>query len=60
LRLLSLASRCPSGPAGGEGHQAAAAGRGRLYTDVETHTAEAARRFGLVEEHWDVVVVGVE
>ena len=32
----------------------------RLYLDVETHTAEEARRFGLVEEHWDVVVVGVE
>ena len=32
----------------------------RLYNDVETHTAEEARRFGLVEEHWDVVVTGVE
>ena len=32
----------------------------RLYTDVDAHTAEAVRRFGLVEEHWDVVVVGVE
>lgn len=33
---------------------------GRLDTDVETHTAEAAPRFGLVEEHWDGVAVGVE
>lgn len=32
----------------------------RLYTDVETHAAEEARRFSLVEEHWDVVVAGVE
>lgn len=32
----------------------------RLYPAVETHTAEEARRFGLVEEHWDVVVVGVK
>jgi hypothetical protein len=30
----------------------------RLYTDVETHTAEAARRFGRGEGHWDVVVGG--
>jgi len=32
----------------------------RLYPDVAPHTAEEARRFGLVEEHWDVVVAGVE
>jgi hypothetical protein len=31
----------------------------RLYTDVETHTAEAAWRSGLVEAHWDGVVAGV-
>jgi len=24
----------------------------RLYTDVDAHTAEEARRFGLVEERW--------
>ena len=32
----------------------------RLYPDVAAHTAEEARRFGLVEGHWDVVVVEVE
>ena len=41
-----------------EGNRAAAAGKVRLYTDVGTHPAEAARRFGLVEEYWDVVVGG--
>lgn len=45
----------------GDGYGAAAAAEmDRLYPDVDTHTAEEARRFGLVEEHWDVVVVGVE
>lgn len=29
----------------------------RLYTDVDAHTAEAARRFGLVGERWDAVEV---
>jgi len=32
----------------------------RLYTDVAAHTTEEARRFGLVGERWDVMVVGVE
>ncbi|GAA0645929.1 hypothetical protein [Brevundimonas lenta] len=35
---------------------AAEAEMDRLYTDVAGHTAEEARRFSLVEEHWDVVV----
>lgn len=34
-------------------HAAAAAEMDRLYPDVEIHTAEEARRFGLVEEHWN-------
>ncbi len=45
------------GPAYGA---AAAAEMDRLYTDVAGHTAEEARRFSLVEEHWDVVVEGAE
>ena len=40
--------------------EAAAAEMDRLYPDVDAHTAEEARRFALVEEHWDVVVMGVE
>ncbi len=32
----------------------------RLYSDVAAHTAGAARRFGPVEEHWDVVGWGME
>lgn len=39
---------------------AAAAEMDRLYTDVAGHTAQEARRFALVEEHWDVVVEGAE
>ena len=31
----------------------------RLYPDKETFQAEEARRFSLVEEHWDVIVVPV-
>lgn len=45
------------GPAYGA---AAAAEMDRLYADVAGHTAEEARRFSLVEEHWDVVVTEAE
>lgn len=45
----------PSGSRKGRREPAAAVGMDRLYPDVDAQTAEAARRFGLVEEHWDVV-----
>lgn len=45
---------------GAEYAAAAEAEMDRLYTDVAGHTAEEARRFSLVEEHWDVVVEGAE
>ena len=57
---VTITYRDPEAALGDAYGAAAAAEMDRLYTDVETHTAEEARRFGLVEEHWDVVVVGVE
>lgn len=57
----SVSLRLPPSPAAIEKDtRATGVGMDRLYTDVETHTAEAARPFGLVEEHRDGVVVGVE
>jgi len=56
----SVSLRLPPSPTRGEGNRAAAAVRVRLYTDVETHTVEAARRFGLVEAHWDGQGAGVK
>lgn len=53
-------SALPSGSRKGRREPAAAVGMDRLYPDVDAQTAEAARRFGLVEEHWDVVGVGAE
>ena len=32
----------------------------RLYTDKAAFDAEEDRRFGLLEEHWDVVVAEVK
>ena len=41
---------------GGEFDKAFAAAEARLYTDKKTFDAEEARRFSLLEEHWDVIV----
>ena len=30
---------------------------GRLYSDEAAHRAAEARRFALLDEHWDVIVV---
>ena len=57
---VTITYRDPEAAQGAAYDEAAAAEMDRLYTDVETHSAEEARRFGLVEEHWDVVVTGVE
>jgi hypothetical protein len=32
----------------------------RLYPDKKAHEAEEARRMGMLEEHWDVIVYPVE
>jgi hypothetical protein len=32
----------------------------KLYPDKAAHTAEESRRMGLLEEHWDVVVYGID
>ena len=44
---------------GGEFDQAFAAAQARLYPDKTAFQAEEARRFSLLEEHWDVIVTGV-
>ena len=42
----------------GTGYEAAAAAAAdRLYSDVAKHKAEEAKRFSLIEEHWDVIVM---
>ena len=41
---------------GGEFDKAFAAAEARLYPDKKTFDAEEARRFSLLEEHWDVIV----
>jgi hypothetical protein len=43
--------------AGGAYDKAAEAATARLYPARTEHRAVEARRFGLLEEHWDVVVV---
>ncbi|QNM82725.1 hypothetical protein H8M03_12155 [Sphingomonas sabuli] len=45
---------------GGEFDKAVAATTKRLYPDKEKFLAEEARRFSLLEEHWDVIVAKVE
>jgi hypothetical protein len=45
--------------AGGEFDQASAAVSRRLYPDRERFRSEEARRFSLLEEHWDVIVTAV-
>lgn len=57
---VTVTYRDPDAALGPEYGAAAAAEMDRLYTDVAGHTAEEARRFALVEEHWDVVVEGVD
>lgn len=42
--------------AGGEFDQASEAVSRRLYPDRERFQSEEARRFSLLEEHWDVIV----
>jgi hypothetical protein len=44
---------------GGAFYRAFEEAQARLYPDKETFQAEEARRFSLVEEHWDVIVVPV-
>jgi len=41
---------------GGEWDTAFEAAKARLYPDKATFEAEEARRFALVEEHWDIIV----
>ncbi|HEX8231859.1 MAG TPA: hypothetical protein VF559_00740 [Caulobacteraceae bacterium] len=43
---------------GGEFDKRFEAAKDRLYPDKAKLEAEEARRFGLLEEHWDVIVVG--
>ncbi len=45
--------------AGGEFHRAFEEAQARLYPDKATFEAEEARRYSLVEEHWDVIVIPV-
>ena len=45
---------------GGEFDQRFKAATARLYPDKAKLDAEEARRFGMLEEHWDVIVVGAE
>jgi hypothetical protein len=44
--------------AGGEFDRASEAASLRLYPDRKTFEAEEERRFSLLEEHWDVIVIG--
>lgn len=44
---------------GGEFDQASEAASRRLYPDRERFQTEEARRFSLLEEHWDVIVAAV-
>lgn len=44
---------------GGEFYRAFEAAQARLYPNKQAFEAEEARRFSLVEEHWDVIVVPV-
>lgn len=46
--------------AGGAYDQAAEAASKRLFPDKATHEAEEARRFSLLDEHWDVIVTPVD
>jgi hypothetical protein len=39
--------------------QAATAATRRLFPDRDAHNAAEARRFALIEEHWDVIVAAV-
>ena len=41
---------------GGEFDKAFGAAEERLYPDKKTFDAEEARRFSLLEDHWDVIV----
>ena len=41
---------------GGEFDKAFAAAQARLYPDKKSFEAEEARRFSMLEEHWDVIV----
>lgn len=43
--------------AGGAFDQASMAAARRLFPDREAHNQAEARRFALLEEHWDVIVV---
>lgn len=45
---------------GGEFDKASAAAKARLYPDKRKFEAEEANRFGLLEEHWDVIVAPAE
>jgi len=44
---------------GGPYDQAAMAATRRLFPDRDAHAAAEIRRFGLLEEHWDVIVTPV-
>ena len=44
---------------GGAFDQAFEAAKARLYPDKAAFQAEEARRFSLLEEHWDIIVVPV-
>ena len=44
---------------GGDFDRASEAASARLYPDRTTFDAEEARRFSLLEEHWDVIVTPV-
>lgn len=41
-------------------YETSAAIEKRLYPDRKSHAAEEARRMGLLEEHWDVIVYPAE
>ena len=41
---------------GGDFDKASDAVKAKLYTDIKTFEAEEAKRFSLLEEHWDVIV----
>jgi hypothetical protein len=42
---------------GGAFDEAFEAGKARLYPDAKKLDADEARRFALLEEHWDVIVI---
>ena len=42
---------------GGDFYRAFEAVQARLYPDKQAFEAEEARRYSMVEEHWDVIVV---